>query len=69
MTPAGIEAATFRFVARHLNHCATAVPPYWLPYKGKASQEKIVEEWFLCIYVFEVQGKKSPKFVTVTEDI
>ena len=28
MTPAGIEPATFRFVARHLNHCATAVPIY-----------------------------------------
>jgi hypothetical protein len=27
MTPAGIESATFRFVAQHLNHCATAVPP------------------------------------------
>jgi len=26
-TPAGIEPATFRFVARHINHCATAVPP------------------------------------------
>jgi len=26
MTPAGIEPVTFRFVARHLNHCATAVP-------------------------------------------
>jgi len=26
MTPAGIEQATFRFVAQHLNHCATAVP-------------------------------------------
>jgi len=25
MTPAGIEPATFRFVAQHLNHCATAV--------------------------------------------
>ena len=24
--PAGIEPATFRFVAQHLNHCATAVP-------------------------------------------
>ena len=28
MTPAGIEPATFRFVAQHLNHCATAVPIY-----------------------------------------
>jgi len=28
MTPAGIELATFRFVAQHLNHCATAVLSY-----------------------------------------
>jgi len=27
LTPAGIEPATFQFVAQHLNHCATAVPP------------------------------------------
>jgi len=26
LTPAGIEPATFRFVAQHLNHCVTAVP-------------------------------------------
>ena len=26
MTPSGIEPATFRFVAQHLNHCANAVP-------------------------------------------
>ena len=26
LTPAGIEPVTFRFVAQHLNHCATAVP-------------------------------------------
>jgi len=26
LTPAGIEPGTFRFVAQHLNHCATAVP-------------------------------------------
>ena len=25
MTPTGIERATFRFVAQHLNHCAIAV--------------------------------------------
>jgi len=28
LTLAGIEPATFRFVAQHLNHCATAVPIY-----------------------------------------
>jgi len=27
MTPVGIGLATFRFVAQHLNHCATAVSP------------------------------------------
>jgi len=26
LTLAGIEPATFRFVAQHLNHCATTVP-------------------------------------------
>ena len=26
VTPSGIEPATFRFVAQHLKHCATAVP-------------------------------------------
>ena len=25
ITPAGMEPATFRFVAQHLNHCATPV--------------------------------------------
>ena len=29
MTPSGIEPATFRFVAQHLNHCATAVTKYY----------------------------------------
>ena len=26
LTPTGIEPVTFRFVAQHLNHCATASP-------------------------------------------
>jgi len=26
LTPAGIEPATFQFVAQHHSHCATAVP-------------------------------------------
>ena len=30
LTPAGIEPAAFRFVAEHLNHCATAVPVHTL---------------------------------------
>ena len=35
LTLAGIEAATFQFVAQHLNHCATAVP------RGLYMQNKI----------------------------
>jgi len=26
LIPSGIEPATLRFVAQHLNHCATAIP-------------------------------------------
>jgi hypothetical protein len=34
LTPAGIEPATFRFVAQHLNHCATAVPTFpWVHFQ------------------------------------
>ena len=36
MISAGIEPVTFRFVAQHLNHCATAVPvPLWGMEKSK----------------------------------
>jgi len=36
LTPAGIEPATFRFVAQHLNHCATL--PRSLKLSGKAAE-------------------------------
>ena len=32
MTPPGIETATYRFVAQYLNHCATAVPTWPIPF-------------------------------------
>jgi len=43
LTPAGIETATFRFVAQHRNHCATAVPRglYILHKIPKISEESI----------------------------
>jgi len=39
MTPAGIETATFRFVAQYLNHCATAVPDFSFHYIYVSSQQ------------------------------
>jgi len=30
MSPSGIEPATFRFVAQHLNYCVTAVPQLYI---------------------------------------
>ena len=40
MTPSRIEPATFRFVAQHLNHCATAVPNL-----------NSVPKLFMCLYM------------------
>jgi len=58
MTPAGIEPATFRFVAQHLSHCATAVP-LWLFYilqKQRRSQGCMLSrEAFNLLYVRSVR--------------
>ena len=37
MTPAGIEPATLRFVAQHLNHCAIAVPAEYMQMSSSIS--------------------------------
>jgi len=42
LTPAGIDPVTFRFVAQHLNHCATAVPP------TETNKLRNVPSWWLC---------------------
>jgi len=47
-TPAGIEPATFRFVAQHLNHYATAV--------SNGSNGKIIK---IYIQIF-IKGKSVP---------
>jgi hypothetical protein len=39
MTPAGIEPATFRFVAQYVNHCATALPHIYI---------------YICVYIMYV---------------
>jgi len=43
LTPAGIEISTFRFLAQHLNHCATAVPQKHL-YKQKKREKQDSEK-------------------------
>jgi len=49
LTPAGIEPATFRSVAQHLNHCATAVPS-----KLEFETFKLRRQDASCHYIFVV---------------
>jgi len=50
LTPAGIKPATFRFVAQHLNHCATAVPKLPSSYsKYKYKMLKSANVFFLFV--------------------
>ena len=44
MTPSRIEPVTFRFVAQHLNHCATAVPTE-LSYRHKFSPRYVFSKF------------------------
>ena len=50
LTPAGIEPATFQFVAQHLNQCATAVPVtlYDTLQKEKSVSEPNSEEFMMA---------------------
>jgi hypothetical protein len=43
---AGIEPATFLFIAQHLNHCATAVPP---PYVHVFMYN--IQIYILCVWM------------------
>jgi len=54
MAPAGIEPATFRFVAQHLNHCATAVPTLFL------CKVRIFRR---CLFTLHVSGYTRMSFV------
>ena len=70
MTPSAIETATFRFVAQHLNHSATAVPQ--TSYTGKikygafydtGKQISIFHIPYFSIDNAHVIYTKRPKFV------
>jgi len=56
LTPSGIEPATSRFVAQHLNHCATAVTT------DAATSAKFNDS--TCIFSVE-EPKSSPYLITV----
>ena len=64
LTPAGIEPATFRFVAQHLNHCATTVPlPTCTPANNHCNKQSIGSaeacfDWYcsLAIYRQEISS-------------
>jgi len=50
LTPAGIEPATLRFVAKRLNHCATAVPfQIYIPNKKHGLSSKLRKEAILGV--------------------
>ena len=55
MTPAGIEPAKFRYVAQHLNHCATAVPTSLNVELWNIDKLYIVKSNFLTKYCMEKQ--------------
>ena len=61
MTPAGIEPATFRLVAQHLNHCATAVP--FLNYK----YDKLNEEYKIPLFIYYYIVIKQ-RFIIIYKD-
>jgi len=51
MTSSGIEPAAFRFVAQHLNHCATAVLP---------SQRKTLIQWRSILFPLYTMNYTEP---------
>jgi len=53
LTPAGIEPATFRFVAQQLNHCATAV-------RRGASGDELIKKYKDGLLSFESRMLNTP---------
>ena len=67
MTPSGIEPATYRIVAQHLNHCATAVPILFLVFGEIIIHEEckfeVPNKIFSCFPTFgykNISGDRPP---------
>jgi hypothetical protein len=62
-----IEPATFRFVAQHLNHCATAVP-HTLCMTDYIIHENSVVVWFLAVLFYGWIHSFPRKFLLFLQD-
>ena len=68
LTPAGIEPATFRFVAQHLDHCATAVPNHWMNFIQFQSSNLLCFNYFmLLLLVFSELFEPCGNFTLKTD--
>jgi len=61
LTPPGIEPATYRFVAQHLNHCATAGPTLKYKYNAFTLAIQLLEfkNIFLCVVYLLADDSKE----------
>ena len=67
MIPAGIEPATFRFVAQHLNHCATAVPQ--LLFVSKLKNPSCIFWTVQVVITGSLEGGRKMKLETDAVDV
>jgi len=70
VTPAGIELATFQFVAQHLNHCTTAVPNGCLLWQRKyynKLSERYVQFLVLNVVVYVVHSPTNALFINLVK--
>ena len=63
MTPAGIEPATFRFVAQHLNHCATVVPNTAILFLGNLNKFRILTTCLSLNRAFSSNLPVIPRYI------
>ena len=68
MKPSGIEPATFRFVAQHLNHCATAAPPLVLV-SAYFIHLQLIPEAVITVVRAPDDGCQHPKHVELPTEI
>jgi len=68
LTPAGIEPATFRFVAQHLNNCATAVPQTITGERRKGHNDETDDSYSSPNIISLIRGMRSGACGTFGEE-